>query len=111
MHHFEVGLDGLLNRLALGDHTPQVGTKTLKVASGLGCSTISYALLMPLRASAAIALRLSKRKPESTAIAAYPFASPRFRALVPEMERKFNAGWKGLEKANPPTCSDFQRWS
>ncbi|MGH2974511.1 MAG: hypothetical protein ACRDLL_06550 [Solirubrobacterales bacterium] len=36
-----------------------------------------------------------------------PFASPRFRALVPEMERKFSGGWKASGKAEIATCRDI----
>lgn len=36
------------------------------------------------------------------AIAANPFASPRFRVLVPEMEREFSCGWNGLRKRKRP---------
>jgi hypothetical protein len=51
---------------------------------------------MGSEASAALALLSLKCEPGIAAIAGNPFASPRFRALVPEMERKFSAGWKGL---------------
>jgi len=47
---------------------------------------------------------------ESTSIAANRFTSLRFRALVPEMERKFS-GWNRLQKTKTPTCSEFLRWS
>jgi hypothetical protein len=46
MHHIEIGLDGLLDRLALGGDAWQLGTKTLKPPSGSGCSTISYSRSM-----------------------------------------------------------------
>jgi hypothetical protein len=51
--------------------------------------------------SLAAALWSRKSKPESTAIATNLFASPRFRALVPEMERIFSGGWKCPEKRSP----------
>jgi hypothetical protein len=61
--------------------------------------------------SLAVALWSRKSKPESTAIAGNPLPSPRFRALMPEMEREFGDGWKRLEKVKPPTCRNIKRWS
>jgi len=50
-------------------------------------------------------------KARRTAIAANPFVSSPFRALVPEMERKFSGGSNVLQKPKPPTCRDIKRWS
>lgn len=68
-------------------------------------------LSLPRLQRAWLALLSPKSNGESTAIAANPFESPRFRALVPEMERKFSGGWKASAKAEIPTCRDFKRWS
>jgi len=43
-----------------------------------------------------VAPGLLESEAESPVIAGNPFASPRFRALVPEMERNFSGGWKWL---------------
>lgn len=48
---------------------------------------------------------------ESGEIPANPFASARFRALVPEIGADFRGGWKCLQKVKFAMCRDFGRWS
>ena len=55
---------------------------------------------------------------ESQSMVANPFASPRFRALVPEVERISGSGWKALQRwswadsnRRPPGCDSSQSCS
>lgn len=82
-----------------------------KAVEGRPALCVNHVAWAPAMRSLAVALWSRKSKPESTAIAGNPFVSQRFRALVPDMEREFSAGWKGLEKAKMPTCRDIERWS
>jgi len=120
VHHLEVGLDGLFghsrclfDRLALSCDAWQFGHEDAEAAFKLRLQ--DDLVLAPdvhgVEASAPIALRRTECKPGSTAIAANPFASARFQALVPEIGADFGGGSRALQKAKLPTCSHFLRWS
>jgi hypothetical protein len=63
------------------------------------------------RTAATIALTTRRSQPETPRIESDPRLSPRFQALVPEMERDHRRSTPIPCARKLATCSDFWRWS